>query len=236
MAQVATPAFSPSGGEVAPESTFTITCATEGATIYYTYGNETPSPLTWTEYDGAVTLPSAPSTSIQVRAYAVKSGSDDSEVETVEFQTQVDTPVFSPAGGQVNGESTFTITCATGSANIYYTLGDTNPSTNWTAYSGAVTLPVESGKTVAVRAFAAKGNDMTDSAVASVEFYTIGYSGAVSADAPAVVDTNATQGLGAVCEGIGKSGADNSSISGWRIGASGTTTDLKIEYGDGPGV
>jgi hypothetical protein len=55
------------------------------------------------------------------------------------------------------------------------------------------------------------------------------YSSAVSAAYPAVVDTNASQDTGAVCQGIGKTGSDGDSISGWRIGASSTTADLKIE-------
>ncbi len=54
------------------------------------------------------------------------------------------------------------------------------------------------------------------------------YSSAVSAAYPAVVDTNASQDTGAVCEGIGKTGADGSSIGGSRIGGS-PGTDLKIE-------
>lgn len=149
---------------------------------------------------------------------------------------QVATPTFSPAGGQVGTSASFELACATGSSTIYYTYGTTNPSTtNWTEYTGAVDLPTDSGQTVTVRAYAIKaGSD--DSDVATKTFYTIGFSDAVSADAPAVLDTNATQGLGSVVEGIGKTGSDGASISGQRIGASGTTTDLKIETGDGPGV
>lgn len=55
------------------------------------------------------------------------------------------------------------------------------------------------------------------------------YSGAVSANAPAVVDTNASQDTGATSQGIGLTGADGASISGQRIGASATTADIKIE-------
>jgi hypothetical protein len=72
--------------------------------------------------------------------------------------------------------------------------------------------------------------------VAEFTFYTIGYGAAVSANAKTVLDTNASQGLGAVCEGINPTGNDEASISGQRIGASGTTTDLKVETGDGPGA
>jgi hypothetical protein len=54
------------------------------------------------------------------------------------------------------------------------------------------------------------------------------YGAAVSAAAPAVVDTNASQDTGAVCEGIGLTGADGASIGGSRIGGA-PGTDLKIE-------
>ncbi len=54
------------------------------------------------------------------------------------------------------------------------------------------------------------------------------YGAAVSAAAPAVVDTNASQGTGAVSEGIGLTGTDDASIGGSRIGGS-PGTDLKIE-------
>jgi len=54
------------------------------------------------------------------------------------------------------------------------------------------------------------------------------YGAAVSAAAPAVVDTNASQDTGAVSEGIGLIGADGVSISGSRIGGA-PGTDLKFE-------
>lgn len=138
------------------------------------------------------------------------------------------TPTFSPSGGKVAPASTFTIACATEGATIKYSFGDAPANSGWTTYSGAVTLPAASGSTVTVSAYAtSEGND--DSATASVTFYTVGYSAAVSADAKTVLDTAASQGLGAVCEGISPTGADGDSISGWRIGASATTTDLKVE-------
>lgn len=142
--------------------------------------------------------------------------------------TQVATPVFDPAGGQIAPGETFEITTATAGATIYYTYGDTDPSTDWTEYTEAVTLPEESGQTVQVQAYAVKEGD-DDSEVETATFYTIGYSAAVNATYPAILDTNATQGLGSVCQGIGKSGSDGASISGRRIGASSTTTDLKYE-------
>jgi hypothetical protein len=54
------------------------------------------------------------------------------------------------------------------------------------------------------------------------------FGAAVSANAPAVVDTAASQSTGAVCEGIGLTGADGASIGGSRIGGS-PGTDLVID-------
>jgi hypothetical protein len=140
----------------------------------------------------------------------------------------VETPTFSPNGGKVAPASTFTIACATVGATIYFTYGDAPANTGWTEYTGAVTLPAASGSTVKVRAYAINSGD-DDSAVATATFYTVGYSAAVSATAKTVIDTAASQGLAAVCEGFNPAGADGASISGWRIGASATTADLKVE-------
>lgn len=63
----------------------------------------------------------------------------------------------------------------------------------------------------------------------------VSYGAAVSAAAPAIVDTAASQSTGAVCEGIGLTGADEASIGASRIGGS-PGTDLQVEYGDGVGV
>jgi hypothetical protein len=54
------------------------------------------------------------------------------------------------------------------------------------------------------------------------------YGAAVSAAAPAILDTNATQDTGAACEGIGLTGNDGVSIGGSRIGGA-PGTELKFE-------
>ena len=63
----------------------------------------------------------------------------------------------------------------------------------------------------------------------------VSYGSAVSATAQTVVDTNASQDMGAVCAGIGVSGTDEADYGASRIGT-GVTTDLQIEDGDGVGV
>lgn len=61
------------------------------------------------------------------------------------------------------------------------------------------------------------------------------YGAAVSATAPAIVDTAASQSTGASTQGIGLTGADGADISGSRIGSA-PGSDFLVEYGDGVGV
>lgn len=61
------------------------------------------------------------------------------------------------------------------------------------------------------------------------------YGGAVSASAPAVVDTAASQDTGAAVEGIGLTGADEASLAGSRIGGA-PGTAFKFDIGDGIGT
>ena len=66
---VATPAISPNGGEYESSATVTLTCATEGASIYYTLDGSTPTTAS-TLYSKAFTL----TESATVKAIATKSG------------------------------------------------------------------------------------------------------------------------------------------------------------------
>lgn len=145
---------------------------------------------------------------------------------------QVATPTFNPIAGQVNAGDTVAIECDTVGADIYYTFGDTEPSeTNWTQYTEPVQMPADSGTTTNIQAYAVKSGD-DDSEVAAGTFYTVGFSGAVSAGAPTVLDSNPVTGIGSVSEGIAPEGSDGESIDGQRIGAPSTTTDLVVETGE----
>lgn len=63
----------------------------------------------------------------------------------------------------------------------------------------------------------------------------ITYGAAVDATTPAIVDTNAANGLGGWSTGIGLTPADEASIGASRIGGA-PGTDLKGDIGDGIGV
>ena len=74
---VATPVFSPQEGTYTSAQNVTISCSTDGATIYYTTDGSTPTSSS-TEYTGAIPVNSTTT----IKAIAVKTGLPDSEVAT----------------------------------------------------------------------------------------------------------------------------------------------------------
>ena len=165
---VATPTFSPAGGEVQNGASVTISCATSGATIYYTTNGSTPTTSS-TKYTGAITVSSA----MTIKAIAVKDGYyTNSAVATASYTIKanevVATPTFSPAGGEVQEGATVTISCATSGATIYYTTNGTTPTTSSTKYTGAITV----NSAMTIKAIATKSGSYTNSAVATAS-YTI---------------------------------------------------------------
>ena len=163
---VATPTFSPAGGEVEEGATVSIACATEGATIYYTTNGAEPT-TSATKYTGAIAVNSA----MTIKAIAVKDGYyTNSAVASASFTIKarevVATPVISPAGGEVEKGASVTITCATSGATIYYTTNGAEPTTSATKYTGAIAV----NSAMTIKAIAAKDGYYTNSAVASASF------------------------------------------------------------------
>lgn len=77
---VATPVATPGAGAVAADTTVTLSCATAGATIYYTTNGTTPTSSS-TAYTTAITV----STAMVIKAIAVKDGMSNSAVLTAEY-------------------------------------------------------------------------------------------------------------------------------------------------------
>ncbi len=82
---VATPAISPASGEVASGAEISISCTTDGATIYYTLDGTTPSASNGAKY----TAPFALTADATVSAIAILSGYNDSEVATATYTIKV---------------------------------------------------------------------------------------------------------------------------------------------------
>ena len=166
---VATPAFSIGGGEVEEGTMVTISCATEGAVIYYTTDGTTPTASS-AVYNGAITVNSA----MTIKAMAAKSGYyTNSAVATAVFTIKIPAvvvaaPVFSIAGGEVEEGAKVTISCATSGATVYYTTDGTTPTTSSTKYTGAIIV----NKAMTIKAIAAKEGNYINSGVATAS-YTI---------------------------------------------------------------
>ena len=82
---VATPEFSVASGAVNSGTSVTITCATDGAKIYYTT-DETEPTASSTEYTAAISVTEA----VTLKAIAVKSGMNDSAVASVSYTIKPD--------------------------------------------------------------------------------------------------------------------------------------------------
>ena len=164
METVATPEFSVEPGAVNGGTEVTITCATEGAKIYYTKDGSNPT-VSSSEYTTAISV----TEDVTLKAIAVKDGMNDSAVASVSYTIKgtVATPAFSVASGAVNSGTSVTISCSTVGAKIYYTTDETEPTASSTEYTEAISVtPPMTLKAIAVK------DGMNNSAVASAS-YTI---------------------------------------------------------------
>jgi ribosomal protein S27E len=161
---VSTPTFSPEAGTYTSAQSVEISCATSGATIYYTTDGSTPT--------SASTVYSAPidvSSTTTIKAYATASGMNDSAVAsatyTIGATQQVATPTFSPEAGTYTSAQSVEISCATSGATIYYTTDGSTPTSASTVYSA----PIGVSSTTTIKAYATV-DGMTDSEVASATY------------------------------------------------------------------
>ncbi|MGD0092796.1 MAG: chitobiase/beta-hexosaminidase C-terminal domain-containing protein, partial [Planctomycetota bacterium] len=77
---MATPTFNPAGGTYSTAQSVTLSCATTGATIYYTLDGTTPSASS-TKYTGAINV----AATTTIKAYAVNAGMTNSAVASAAY-------------------------------------------------------------------------------------------------------------------------------------------------------
>ena len=170
---VATPVITPGTTTFNTALNVVMSCATQGAVIYYSTNGNTPVPNT--TFTKKYTGPFAIFSSTTVRAIAHRQSFSTSSVSVAYYTlnnptTQVATPVIAPGSGTFATAQTVTITSPTPGSVIYYTANGNVPviGTNYTMqYTGSFIVP----GTTAVRAMAVKGG-MSASGIA-VAFYTI---------------------------------------------------------------
>ena len=100
--KVVTPKFSPAAGEVEANTEVTITCDTEGATIYYT--TDGSDPTTSSTNGTAVTIDSKKT----IKAFAVKEGYRDSDIATAVYTIAGSAESLPYNNTLINGHDGFT--------------------------------------------------------------------------------------------------------------------------------
>jgi len=160
-----TPTISPDGGNTTSRCLVSLSCATPGASIYYTTDGSVPTmaSLRYTSpfvASGAATI---------VRALATAREHSDSAIAKSTFFTtltsQVAKPVITSTGTTFDGWTTVTAATSTGSSVLRYTSDGSSPTAKSTIYSGSIT--VYKSESLKVRGFA---DGLADSDIASAAF------------------------------------------------------------------
>ena len=162
---VATPTFDPAAGTYSSAQFVTLTCATSGASIYYTTDGTDPT-IGSTLYGGT---PISVAVTTTLKAIGIKAGSTNSAIATAVYTIICATPTFSPVAGTYTSAQSVTISCATSGADIYYTTDGTDPSGLSTVYTGAITISV----TTTVKAIGIK-TGLANSAIATAAYVISG--------------------------------------------------------------
>ncbi len=135
------PSFSPTGGEITPPASVTLS-APKGATVYYTTDGSVPSTSS-KKYDGPITV----SDTELVTAFATDPNHPNSAA-AAQLYAFVGPPVFNPPGGAFSGSVEVSITDANPQAQIWYTTDGTVPfaySGTSKLYTGPVTVTTPTG-------------------------------------------------------------------------------------------
>ena len=121
----------------APQSN-TITCATDGATIYYTIDGTEPTTSSNTIESGESIIISQTTT---IKAFACKDGMTNSNITTETYTFVVPSPTFSKPEGTYENTIEVELICATAD-KIYYTLDGTDPDNNSYLYSNPISIEI----------------------------------------------------------------------------------------------
>lgn len=159
ITSIVTPVIAPGTGTYPDPVSVSITCATPGATIYYTTSGNLPVVGT-----GFTKVYSGPFQQIQtgtVRAMAVLSGLPNSATATANLTITnpgiASNPVISPGTGSYSGLQTVTLSTATSGASIYYTTNGNLPVTDKpNTFTKLYSAPFQVNTTSTVRAMAVK--------------------------------------------------------------------------------
>lgn len=161
---VAKPILSPASGDFTDSMIVQISCATAGATIYYTKDGTEPTTSSLV-YNAPLTLTKTRT----IKAKAFKTGCTTSETASGTYNktaiSSVDKPTISSVSRTFSDSMSVSMSCTTEGAVIRYTTDGSEPTDNSPAYTTPVTLT----KTATVKAKGFKSGS-TPSDTASVTY------------------------------------------------------------------
>ena len=161
---VSAPTFEPKSGAYTGSFNVTISCATVGATIYYTTDGTVPTTSS-TQYTGPITVDE----NTTIKAYAVKEKLTPIHSQaTYTIINSINPPTFSPAEGTYTTAQSVSLTSTEG-ATIYYTTDGSDPTTSTSrkTYSEAVQIDGETN----IKAVAFKDNQYSSVSTALYHFH-----------------------------------------------------------------
>ena len=159
---VVTPSIYLDGGTYTGNQSTTISCGTDGASIYYTLDGTDPTSGS-TLYSGAITIDH----SCTLKAIGIKDGLTNSSIASATYTIKVNTPSFSPTGGDLYQTTSVAIDCEIADASIYYTMGadPADPTSSSTPYNGAISV----SSATKIKAIAIK-DGLTNSEIATATY------------------------------------------------------------------
>lgn len=157
----ATPTINPGTSSIENNETINVTlsCSTKDAMIYYTTNGTDPTTSS-AVYSEQIAI----STSTVIKAYASKTGWEDSQIATAIYTEKeiVQAPILSLTPGSYHETKTTTVSCATAGATIHYTTDGTEPNTNSQEIANGSSIEIT--QTTTIKAIACK-DGMTASPV-----------------------------------------------------------------------
>ena len=159
---VVTPSIYLDGGTYTGNQSTTISCGTAGASIYYTLDGTDPTSGS-TLYSGAITIDH----SCTLKAIGIKDGLTNSSIASATYTIKVNTPSFTPTGGNLYQTTSVAINCETAGASIYYTMGadPADPTSSSTPYTGTISV----SSATKIKAIAIK-DGLTNSEIATATY------------------------------------------------------------------
>lgn len=163
-ATTATPTFSVATGEYSEAKSVTISCATDGASIYYTTDGTTPTSSS-TAYSSAISIVETTT----LKAIAIKDGVDSEVASATYTMNRPAAPTFDVDECIFDEAFDLHLASATDGSTIYYTTDGSTPTTSSSVYSTKVAI---SAATTTVKAIAVKDGLTSDVASATYTYDT----------------------------------------------------------------